>query len=80
MNLSLIDWFKITSDVNYVDALIDVSEEMYGNMKCMDLWQTEIYIFGLGTFTFAHNYTVSLQLAQHMLTKNKDARPPLIAN
>lgn len=32
--LSLIDCFKITSDVNKVDELIDLPKETYGNMTC----------------------------------------------
>lgn len=35
--MALIDCFTMTSDVNNVDALIDLPIEMYMNMKCVEL-------------------------------------------
>lgn len=37
INWSLIECFKIIYAVNKVAALIDLPEEMYCNMKCVDL-------------------------------------------
>lgn len=41
INLSVIDCFKMTFDVNKADALTDSLKEIYGNMRCVDFWKTE---------------------------------------
>lgn len=48
--MSLIECFKIPSDVNKVDALIDLPKEMYDSIKCVELWKNWAWI----SLTYMH--------------------------
>lgn len=39
INLSIIKCYKMASDVNNVEALTAFPEDIYGNMKCEELWK-----------------------------------------
>lgn len=37
----------MTCDVNKVDAIVELPNEMHGNMQCLSLWKPEKTLFKL---------------------------------
>lgn len=64
-HLFLIDWFKITADVNTVDELNDFPKEKSGNMKCVEM-QEQIFSLGLCNILASTVITIKKQDACSM--------------